>query len=353
MPFDFERWKQTVRGLAVLALALVLLVTLEVFSRFFLEGSASDGPRQMVSVNIPEGASLEQITGILHQAHLIEHPQLFRYAARFMGADTKIQAGVFQLASGQSLVDLIRALVHARGVGVRVTFREGLTSMDIAGMLSHTVGLDSTAFMTAVRDTQFIHSLGLSAPSLEGYLFPDTYLFATGLDPKRIARRMVANFKMHLPETAELRAAEHNLTLHQALTLASIVEWETMRPQEAKTIASVYLNRLRRNMLLQADPTVSYALGKGPSRLYYRELKVDSPYNTYRYAGLPPGPINNPGLNSIEAALSPAATNYLFFVSQGTGGHAFSASLLEHLVAKQILDSLRREASSANPSTHN
>jgi UPF0755 protein len=354
MPFDPHRWKQTIRSLILLTFALLLLVALEVFSRFFLEGSASDGARQMVSVNIPEGANLEKISELLYRSGIVEHPLLFRYAARIMGADTKIQAGEMQLATGQSLVDLIRSLIQAKGVGIRVTFREGLTSMDIAGILQKEVGLDSAAFMDVVNDTTFVRELGIEeAPSLEGYLFPDTYLFATGIEPRRIASRMVANFRMHLPQRAEERALEHDLTLNQAITLASIIEWEAFKSQEAKLISSVYHNRLKRNMLLQADPTVSYALGMGPSRLYYRQLKVDSPYNTYMYEGLPPGAINNPGVSSIEAALSPAKTNYLYFVAQGNGTHAFSANLAEHLIAKQTLDSLRHEAVVPNTTSHN
>jgi UPF0755 protein len=228
-----------------------------------------------------------------------------------------------------------------------VTIPEGRTAADIAMIMEERLGVDSALFMSVVNDTQVVHQVGLDAPSLEGYLFPDTYFIAMGSDPRRIASRMVANFRNHLPRAFDEQAARLGLSMNAVMTLASIVEWETFAPDEARLISSVYHNRLRRNMPLQADPTVSYALGKGPARLYYSDLKVDSPYNTYLYPGLPPGPIDNPGRASIDAALNPAPTNYLFFVAKGDGTHAFSVSLSEHLAAKQQLDRLRREADSA------
>ncbi|MBI5059090.1 endolytic transglycosylase MltG [candidate division KSB1 bacterium] len=331
------------RGFVVLGLALVLLLALEVFSRVLLEGSISDGPRQLIEVSIPEGATVEQLSKVLQARGLIDHPLLFRYAVRLMGADTKIQAGNIVLASGQSLVELIQNLSRAKSVGVPVLIREGLTSMEIAGIIHARLGIDSTAFLAVIRDTVFAREVGVDGPSLEGYLYPDTYLFAANGDVRRMVRRMVANFRSHLPVDADARAAALGLTLHGALTLASIVEWETMVRSEARTIASVYLNRLRKGMLLQADPTVSYALGKGPSRLFFSDLKVDSRYNTYKYTGLPPGPINNPGRLAIEAALSPESTSYLFFVSQGDGTHAFTTNLTDHLAAKAQLDRIRRD----------
>jgi UPF0755 protein len=339
---------RTLRGLLTVIFALGLLISLEVFSRFLLEGSVEEGPRQMVQVSIPEGADVVQIAEILRNQDLIEHPLLFRYAVRLMGADTKIQAGNMLLASGQSLFELIRNLTRAKALGVPVTLREGITSMEVAAILHKKLGLDSAAFMAVVTDTQFVRELGLEGPSLEGYLYPDTYFIAVGSEPHRVARRMAANFRHHLPDSVEERAARVGLSLHECITLASIIEWETLLRSEARTISSVYHNRLRKNMLLQADPTVSYALGKGPARLFYSDLRVDSPYNTYRNVGLPPGPINNPSLFSIEAALNPERTGYLYFVARGDGTHAFSSSLSDHLEAKQILDRLRRDAARAD-----
>ena len=336
-------WRRTMRSIIIVLFALVLLFSLEVFSRFLLEGSVADGPRQMVEVAIPEKASVPQIAAILFDHRLIEHPLLFRYAVRIMGADRKIRAGNMMLAGGQSLFDLIRNLTRTKALGVPVTIPEGRTAAEIAAILHEKLGVDSTSFMNVVNDSAFVLSLGIEGPSLEGCLFPDTYFVATDTDPRRIAVRMVSNFRNHLPQDFSGRSKELDLSLNEIMTLASIIEWETLERSEAPVIASVYLNRLKRGMPLQADPTVSYALGKGPSRLYFSDLRVDSPYNTYRNIGLPPGPINNPGVFSIEAALNPASTNYLYFVARGDGTHVFSTSLADHLVAKQQLDKLRRE----------
>jgi UPF0755 protein len=352
MPFSSTGWTRTVRGIITIVFTLVLLLALEVFSRFLLEGSVSDGPRHMVEVSIPEKATVSQIAAILYEQKLVDHPLLFRYAVRAMGADTKIQAGNMMLASGQSLFELIRNLSRTKALGIPVTIPEGRTMMDVAGILAQKLHIDSLAFLAIVSDTVFVRELGIDGPTLEGYLFPDTYFFAQGSDLRRIASRMVANFRNHLPKDIDDRLAGSGLTLHEMVTLASIVQWETFASSEARTISSVYHNRLKRGMPLQADPTVSYALGKGPARLYYSDLKVDSPYNTYIYAGLPPGAINNPGRQAILAALNPEQTNYLFFVARGDGTHAFTTNLSDHLIAKQQLDRLRRDAARSD-STRN
>lgn len=331
-----------VRSFGILLVILVVLVALEVGSRLFLEGAAVQGARREVVVTIPQGSSLDEIAGILYREGLIEHPRLFSLAARVLKADTKLRAGTVKLSLGQSLVELIQSLSTAKAVGLPVTIREGLVSSQIAEILSRDLSIDSADFMRSVFDSALVRQLGLSAPSFEGYLFPDTYFFTGSETPARIIERMVANFRVKLPTDTEARLSELGMSLNEIITLASIVEWECMISSEARVISSVYHNRLRRGMLLQADPTVAYALGKGPSRLYLSDLRVDSPYNTYKYVGLPPGAINNPGRRSIEAALRPAQTSYLFFVAQGDGTHAFTATFGEHLRAKEKLDELRQ-----------
>ncbi|RQV93418.1 endolytic transglycosylase MltG [bacterium] len=340
---DSKRRKRIIGSVLILSLLLVLLIGLEVFSRFFLEGSVADGPRKEVYVTIPSGASITEIASIMYAEGLIEHPRLFTYAVRFLGADKKIQAGTIKITTGQSLVDLIGNLTRAKAVGVSVTLREGLTSWEIAEILQREVGIDSAAFMAITRDSSLMAEFAINAPSVEGYLYPDTYYLKASASPRVAAARMVSNFMIHLPEGIEDRLAELHMTLNEVVTLASIIEWEVLFYREARAVSSVYHNRLKRGMLLQADPTIGYALGKGPSRILYRELKVDSPYNTYLYPGLPPGAINNPGSRAIQAALNPLQSNYLYFVAQGDGTHAFTTSLSEHLAAKQKLDRVRRE----------
>lgn len=329
-------------SLGILLVILIVLAALELWSRFFLEGAAIEGARREVVVKIPQGASLDDISRILYSEGLIEHPRLFGFAARFLGMDTKMQAGTIRLALGQSLVELIQALSTAKAVGLPVTFREGLTSFQIASIIEQEFGVDSAAFMRAVTDKTLLEKLNVEAPSFEGYLFPDTYFFTGNETPDQMIERMVANLRVQLPPDMDDKLRALGMTLNEAIAMASIVEWECMVPSEAKIISSVYHNRLRKGMLLQADPTVGYALGKGPSRLFLSDLRVDSPYNTYKYPGLPPGAINNPGKRAIEAALNPAQTPYLFFVAQGNGTHAFNSKFEDHLQSKEVLDELRR-----------
>ncbi|NUO18089.1 endolytic transglycosylase MltG [bacterium] len=329
-------------SLGLLLVILVVLAGLELWSRLFLEGAVVHGARREVTVRIPQGATLDDISTILYREGLIEHPRLFGIAARFLGVDTKLQAGTIRLALGQSLVELIQALSRAKAVGIPVTFREGLTIYQYAGILAREIGIDSAQFVKAAFDTRLLLKLGVDSPSFEGYLFPDTYFFTGNESPEQIIERMLANFRVQLPPDTDERLLALGLSLNELIALASIVEWECQVQSEARIISSVYHNRLRKGMLLQADPTVGYALGKGPSRLYYSDLRVDSPYNTYMYPGLPPGAINNPGKKSIEAALHPASTSYLFFVAQGNGLHTFSGTFEEHLLAKERLDDLRR-----------
>jgi UPF0755 protein len=338
-----QRRKRIIGSVLVLGTLLILLIGLEIFSRFFLEGSVASGPRQEVYVTVPSGATIPEIASLLYSAGLIEHPRLFMCAVRFLGADKKIQAGTIRIATGQSLLDLIGSLSRARAVGISVTFREGLTSMEIAGILQREIRIDSAAFMKITRDSSLLAEHNIKAPSLEGYLFPDTYFLNLDTPPRVAASRMISNFMIHLPDDIKTRLDALGMTLNDIVTLASIVEWEVVLSREAPSVASVYYNRLKRGMLLQADPTVGYALGKGPSRLLYRDLTVDSPYNTYKYPGLPPGAINNPGERSLNAALHPQSSNYLFFVAQGDGTHAFTTSLADHLAAKQRFDRFRSE----------
>ena len=329
-------------SLGILLVILVVLAALELWSRFFLEGAAIEGARREVVVKIPQGASLDDISRILYREGLIEHPRLFGFAARFLGMDTKLQSGTIRLALGQSLVELIQALSTAKAVGLPVTIREALTSYQVASVLQSEFGMDSTAFVLAVHDEALLRKLDVHSPSFEGYLFPDTYFFTGNESSDQMIERMVANFRVHLPSDVDEKLQKLGMSLNEAITMASIVEWECMVPSEARVISSVYHNRLKKGMLLQADPTVAYALGKGPSRLYYSDLRVDSPYNTYKYPGLPPGAINNPGKRAIDAALNPAQTPYLFFVAQGNGTHAFNSNFEDHLQSKEILDELRR-----------
>jgi peptidoglycan lytic transglycosylase G len=191
--------------------------------------------------------------------------------------------------------------------------------------------VDSARYMAVVRDPEVIKSLGVEGTSLEGYLLPETYLFNWELEELDVVRRQVGQFWVVFNDSLKRRAEELGWTVREAITFASIIEGEAGLDEERPIISGVYHNRLRRGMKLEADPTIQYLVEGGPRRLFYSDLKIDNPYNTYIYAGLPPGPVNNPGKASILAALYPAQHEYLYFVANGRGGHRFSKTYSEHM----------------------
>ena len=186
-----------------------------------------------------------------------------------------------------------------------------------------------------LTDSSFIEQFGIKATSLEGYLFPDTYYFFQGMMIEEVLTIMINQFWNNFNQTLIDRSNELELTIHEVVTLASIIEGEALFDSERRTISSVYHNRLRKNIKLQADPTIQYLFPDGPKTLSTKHLTISSPYNTYIHYGLPPGPINNPGIKSIEAALYPEDTDYLYFVAKGDGYHVFSTNQSDHLKAKR------------------
>ncbi|MFH1011322.1 MAG: endolytic transglycosylase MltG [bacterium] len=344
MPPNSKSGRQPILRVVLLTLTAGILLLGEFLGQFFVGKAPSSFPWNPVRIVISSGASVREIGQRLFVAGLVDQPDIFRLAARFFDAEHDLQAGQLTLSPGLPLKRLIQSLTKVQAAGVRVVIREGLTAAQIAELLQSAAEIDSNQFMGAVYDTAFAESLGLSNVGLEGYLFPDTYFFYERMDARRAAMRMVLNFLRRVPDTIFVAGARFDLDRHQAMTLASILQWEVLWPPEWEIVSAVYHNRLQKNMLLQADPTVSYVLGRGPSRLTLRDLRVDSPYNTYRYKGLPPGPINNPGLRAIQAALNPAKADYLFFVAREDGSHAFTRTAREHLRAKAEADKARRQA---------
>lgn len=212
-----------------------------------------------------------------------------------------------------------------------IRFPGGSTIRYLGAKVRYELFVDSAAFVQKAQDRSLIDSLGLNASSLEGYLFPDSYHAYERSSPSELLGIFYKGFEKFMVDSLKRRAKSTGYTIHQILTLASIVEGETNAVEEMPVIASVYLNRLKKGMRLEADPTIQYLQSGGWKRLTYEDLKVKSPYNTYLYTGLPPGPINNPGRDAILAVLYPAATDYLFFVANGKGGHSFSKTYSQHL----------------------
>ncbi len=305
---------------------------------------ANDSTKQVVTV--APGSSAGDIGSTLQQRGLIRSALVFRLAADQAGVGTSLAAGDYELSRSMSTDEIIQVLAHGQVKrGLVATIPEGWRSEQIADRLEATGFASRDEFLGAVAAPPSVpgfDALGAAPtpPRLEGYLFPETYEVPQKVTGSRAAELMVRMFNSRIGES--LRGGESRLTPQQVVTLASIVEREAKQPSERSTIASVYLNRMAAGMPLQADPTVQYAIAsrdgaKAASYNYWRDLtqadlEIDSPYNTYRVMGLPPGPICNPGEASIRAVLTPARTDYLYFVAQndGSGGHLFARTLDEH-----------------------
>jgi UPF0755 protein len=301
-------------------------------------GGEAHGP--VVRVTVPQGASFSVAADSLANKGFIQWPGLFRAYAMLRGDDRSIQPGTYALQHGMSYADLLHALQEGEGLERRVTIPEGYALRDIVPLLSQALGVPEDSVRAAVRDSALRQELGAPAATLEGYLFPDTYLFAYGTPARSAVRMMTARFEqIWKPEWNE-RLQQLGMSRNDVMTIASIVEKEARLPEERPVISAVYHNRLRRHMPLQADPTIQYALGEHHDRVLYKDLEIDSPYNTYRHPGLPPGPIASPGRASIEAALYPAHVPYLFFVAHPDGHHEFRTTFEGHKAARR---EVRRE----------
>lgn len=312
--------------LTLMALAFAALVS--AFLRLSLPPSGWRGGE----VVIPKGTSFRGALKILQEEGAVEDPSLLYLLGRLIGVDRRIKAGRYSFPSPLPPLELLAVLMRGSPEVVRVVVPEGSTLAEIASILEDAGVVSSReAFLRAARDPELLSRLGIEAPSLEGFLFPDTYLFAPDQDPGEVIGAMVENFRRHWGEGFSQRARELGLDPYQVLILASIIEKETSVPEERPLVAAVFHNRLRRGMALCADPTVIYGLGpdfKGD--LTKEHLATPTPYNTYLRRGLPPTPICNPGEDSIRAALYPADVPYLYFVAKGDGTHHFSRTLEEH-----------------------
>ncbi len=250
---------------------------------------------------------------------------------KFLRGRDSLKAGVYEFDRPLSPVEVIDKLVRGDVVLKTITVREGLDRFAVAKLFADEGLGTETTWDTATRNADLIRDIAPDAESLEGYLFPDTYKFDPGTPASTIVQQMVTNFRKHWGN--EIALITTGLDAHQTVTLASIIETEAQLPQERPVVASVYINRVRRRMLLGADPTVIYALklaGRWDGNIRKADLQIDSPYNTYRKPGLPPGPIANPGLASLRAAAAPATTPYLYFVGRNDGSHVFSTTNDEH-----------------------
>ncbi len=284
-----------------------------------------------IQFDIKKGEPFSSIVERLYQKNIIPSKSNFRIAAFVYGAEKKVRAARYYIRNGLSYLDLLDLFISGKCYFARnVRISDGQTIKWLASRLKWQVFVDSSEFVNLAEDTTFIRDLGLNKNSLEGYLFPKVYKIYEYSFPKEVLKIFYEGSEEFFVDSLEQRAAELGFTLHEVLTLASIVKGETNNVEEMPRIAGVYRNRLRIGMRLQADPTIQYLLPGGWRRLLNKDLEIDSPYNTYKYAGLPPGPINNPGKNAILAVLYPEEHKYLYFVANGKGGHNFAKTLNEH-----------------------
>jgi UPF0755 protein len=299
---------------------------------------------------IPSGSTFQGVVDTLQARGLVERPGLFRVYARLKKADTRIRAGEYALRPGTPWSTILDDLVTGRVETVPMTVPEGFILPQIAERIAPISGADPDTVLAWLTRDGADTSLGVPGPGLEGYLFPDTYRFAKGTSVERVVATMVDHY--HAVWTPERRARLDSIgmTEQEAATLASIIQGEARMVEEMPTISAVYHNRLDRGWLLQADPTIQYALGGRRERLLYADIDsvADHPYNTYTQPGLPPGPIGAPGDKAFEAALYPADVDFMFFVARPDGSHVFTRTLAEHNRAKAAsrreLDRIRREA---------
>ncbi|MGB8265620.1 MAG: endolytic transglycosylase MltG [Candidatus Velthaea sp.] len=316
-------------AVAILVTVAVVVSASALWFRYAVYGDRTL-PRQATSVVVPRGSTFSDVVGILERNAVIAQPWAFRILARIRHDEGAVEAGQFKFSAHRTSDEILRQLISSGGqTAVWVTIPEGYTDRQIAQTLAaHHLG-NERAFAAAFAHTGL--SLGGSrTPSLEGYLFPSTYLFPLGSTPAVAAKIMTDEFLTQLPPDAQAAARALGRTLPEVVTVASMVEREAKADDERALMAGVYYNRLRLGMPLEVDATIEYIFSEHHDVITKRDLAIDSPYNTYVHPGLPPTPIANPGKPSLDAAFAPERSDYLYYVYKGDGHHAFAKTLQEH-----------------------
>jgi UPF0755 protein len=327
----------------------VLLSVLSAVS--VLSVSACGSSAQTARVILPPGATFGAVTDSLAAHGVITRRGRFKLLARLRGVDRSVHAGVYEFPAGTSEWRVLSMLARGKKAALRFTVPEGLTIQEVATLAAERLGIPEDSFVAAARDRNAASAqLGMSVPSFEGFLRPETYIVPADLIAEELVRIMAEGFKAGWEPAWDARLDSLNMTPLELVTLASIVEGEARADDERETISGVYHNRLRIGMALQADPTVQYAIslkrGRRKTRLFEKDYQFKSPYNTYLNPGLPPGPVNSPSRRSLEAALYPADVRYLYFVAGRDGRHVFSRTYNEHLRAVRRIRQTERSVKS-------
>ncbi len=325
------------RGIAMAVVCVVLVST------FLLFDSYSEREWKGKTLSIPKGSSLAEISSIFSEEKVIPHPLAFRGLALLTGTGRHLHYGEYTFPTPPSAYAVWRKLIAGDVIKYPVIVRPGANLYDVAAILGAYSLADPAKFLAAATSKSVLARLGINAESAEGYIVPDTYNLVKNLEPEKIVEIMIRPFRQRFTPAMEQKAAMAGLSVHDVVTIASIIEKETGVTEEKPLVSSVIRKRLELGMPLQMDPTVIYGAKRFDGTVTKKDLKTANPYNTYLNRGLPPGPIANPGSSSITAALSPAKTDYLYFVSNNDGTHTFSRTLSEHALAVENLRRLQRE----------
>jgi UPF0755 protein len=307
-------------------------VSCALFGAFFLAyvRLAPPGPPTSVEIRVERGEPVSSIVGKLKEKAVISNERLFVFWSRLLAVERKIHWGRYVFDLPLAPREVLDQMVLGRGVFRRVTVPEGLTVSEVATLLDATGIARRDRLLSEARKPELLSRLGLEGRGIEGYLFPDTYYFTPHTTEREVLNAMTEQFRRNLTPPMWERLRELGWSLHESVTLASLIEKETGNEAERPLVSAVFHNRLKRKIPLQSDPSVIYGIKRFSGRLSRRDLQSPSPYNTYRIQGLPPAPICNPGLASLRAALNPADAPYLYFVSKNDGSHLFSVTLEEH-----------------------
>lgn len=328
------------RRLIVMLTLLVMLISGWFGIRQALVYLAPVNPadHRLVEVDIPARSNTGQVANILADRGLIRNRTVFALVCRAEGYDAKLQAGYYQFKKSQSLLDIVQEIAAGRVVSRTITIPEGYNLREIGGVLIDKGICTRDEWEKAVLkpyDYRFLRDVPLRENRLEGFLYPDTYRVRKGVTPEQVITMMLNRFQQIWNSDFDKKAAASGFTAYRVVTIASMIEKEALFDEERARIAGVMFNRIRVGMNLQVDATVLYSLGRHKERVLYRDLEVDSPYNTYRNPGLPPGPIACPGYASIKAAISPEKHDYYYYLAMKDGHHFFSRTYQQHLQAKQ------------------
>ena len=331
------RPRRTGPGIALAILAAALL------SSFLLFDTPPKGNWEGKLVLVPKGSPLPEVIGVLREGGVLPHPLAFRALVLLTFSGRRLHYGEYAFPTPPSAFEAWRRLVRGDVIKYEVTVPPGANLYDVAKLLEEKKLAKAEAFLVTAASPAVLRRLEIPGDSAEGYLFPDSYIFVKPVTTEEILEFMVRQFHRKVPQDAEKRAKEAGLSLHEIVTIASIIEKETGIEEEKPLVSAVIRRRLALGMPLQMDPTVIYGVKRFDGKVTRKDLRTAGPYNTYLNRGLPPGPIANPGLAALAAALSPPNTEFLYFVSKNDGSHTFSRTLPEHNLAVERFRRAARE----------